>query len=211
MEIVLYERPREKLRNRGIGFLSLAELIQLVIGSGSSKLSGAKLSRQVETLMKNNTLTYESLMSISGIGEAKACQLLAAIEIGCRLNALSSQDDSDTSKEHALYIKEASHYPNTLYSVWFDGSGQFIRTTQHMFNKKEHYSVLVKRLYTDGINVSARSVLIIASLKRSTLEPDTLDLSLIQNLCDTAHILGITVKDIYAVHKQLSRRWSNIL
>lgn len=74
------------MRNRGVSALSLTELLQLIIGSGSARLSGAKLARVVEEKVTQNDISLDMLKVIPGIGEAKACQILAALEVGKRLN-----------------------------------------------------------------------------------------------------------------------------
>lgn len=84
MERVTYERPREKLHRQGVDALSSVELVQLIIGSGSSKSSAAKLARMVEALAHTGALHYTQLRQIEGIGEAKACQLMALYEYARR-------------------------------------------------------------------------------------------------------------------------------
>lgn len=74
------------MRNRGVSALSLTELLQLIIGSGSARLSGAKLARVVEEKVTQNDISLDMLKVIPGIGEAKACQILAALEVGKRFN-----------------------------------------------------------------------------------------------------------------------------
>lgn len=81
----LYERPREKLRNRGVASLGLVELLQLIVGSGSAQLSGARVAREIECVLKGGPVSYDVLVSIRGVGDAKACQILAALEIGGRI------------------------------------------------------------------------------------------------------------------------------
>ena len=82
----VYERPRERLRSIGVASLSRIELLQLIIGSGNSRVSGAKLARMVDELLANGVVSYETLVSLPGLGEAKACQLLASFEIGARVS-----------------------------------------------------------------------------------------------------------------------------
>lgn len=90
MGIIVYERPREKLQNRGVESLSLAELLQLIIGSGASKQPGAKLARLVEKLLSEGKGTYDTLMAIPGMGTAKTCQVLAALEMARRFHDSSN-------------------------------------------------------------------------------------------------------------------------
>lgn len=83
---ILYQRPREKLRSQGVQALTSTELLQLIIGSGSAKVSGAKLARMVEQVLATGVVSYEALVAVRGVGEAKACQVLAVVELGKRLN-----------------------------------------------------------------------------------------------------------------------------
>ncbi len=66
--------------------LTSTELLQLIIGSGSAKVSGAKLARMVEQVLATGVVSYEALVAVRGVGEAKACQVLAVVELGKRLN-----------------------------------------------------------------------------------------------------------------------------
>lgn len=88
MEQGIYQRPREKLRERGVHTLLTVELLQVIIGSGGPKASGAVLARLVGELFINETVSYQSLVAIDGIGDAKACQLLAVYELATRTNGL---------------------------------------------------------------------------------------------------------------------------
>ena len=81
---MIYERPREKIRNKGAGALTVAELFQLIIGSGSLKASGAQLAGRIELLVQNKNVTYASVAQLPGMGEAKTCQVLAALELAKR-------------------------------------------------------------------------------------------------------------------------------
>lgn len=84
MEQFIYERPREKLRRQGVGALTRIELLQLLIGSGTARYHSAKLAREIEGVMRSQHVSFDALVAIPGIGEAKACQILAALEFGGR-------------------------------------------------------------------------------------------------------------------------------
>lgn len=83
------DRPREKLLLKGTSALSDAELIAILIGSGTSRLSAVELSKKILSLGNNNLnelarLSVKDLMKIKGIGEAKAIAIVAALELGRR-------------------------------------------------------------------------------------------------------------------------------
>ncbi len=83
------DRPREKLLKNGIGSLSDAEILAILIGSGTKNLSALELSRTVLFSVDNNLqalgkLELGNLTRIKGIGQAKAITILAALELGRR-------------------------------------------------------------------------------------------------------------------------------
>ncbi len=91
------DRPREKLMAKGISALSDAELIAILIGSGTAKLSAVDVSKLVLQHVGNQLnelarLSVKELMKIKGIGEAKAITIVAALELGRRRKELDPPD-----------------------------------------------------------------------------------------------------------------------
>ena len=83
------DRPREKLLKRGINSLSDAELIAILIGSGTQNESAVELSKKILKNANNNLnelgkLGISDLTKLKGIGEAKAITIIAALELGRR-------------------------------------------------------------------------------------------------------------------------------
>lgn len=83
------DRPREKLLLKGTTALSDAELVAILIGSGTPKLSAVELSKKILLHGNNNLnelarLSVKDLTKIKGIGEAKAITIIAALELGRR-------------------------------------------------------------------------------------------------------------------------------
>ncbi len=90
------ERPRERLRELGAGALSNSELIAILLRTGTKGESVLDLSRRVLAevggLAGLGRISYGELSAFHGISEAKACQLLASVELGRRLVSLSPDD-----------------------------------------------------------------------------------------------------------------------
>jgi len=89
------ERPREKMRSRGMRSLSDAELLAILIQSGTRDSTAVDLAREVLQSCKYNLrelgrLSMAELMRIRGIGEARAITILAALELGRRRQASAS-------------------------------------------------------------------------------------------------------------------------
>ena len=91
------DRPREKLNSKGVKSLSDAELIAILLGSGTRDISAVELARQILSSADNNlTLLGRKAVSelkiIKGIGEAKAVCIVAAMELGRRLRNSGTPD-----------------------------------------------------------------------------------------------------------------------
>ena len=85
------DRPREKLLAQGVRSLSDAELLAILIGSGTRQITAVELARRIlsETgndLNRLGKLTVEELCRFRGIGKAKAIAIVAALELGRRRN-----------------------------------------------------------------------------------------------------------------------------
>lgn len=83
------DKPREKLVQKGKSALSDAELIAILIGSGSKNESAVALSKKILASVNNNLnelgkLSIKQLTQFKGIGEAKAVSIISALEIGRR-------------------------------------------------------------------------------------------------------------------------------
>lgn len=81
MEQIFYQRPREKLQSVGASSLTLIELLQIVLSPGNAQLSSAKLARIVEPFITSGKVSYAHLTALHGVGHAKACQILALVEL----------------------------------------------------------------------------------------------------------------------------------
>lgn len=106
------DRPREKLRDKGAEILSNAELLAILIGSGSSRESAVELMKRVLSDCHNNLNTLgkksiHELCSYNGIGEAKAISILAACELGKRRQMETAEQRKDLGS--ALDIYEYMH------------------------------------------------------------------------------------------------------
>ena len=102
------DRPREKLMRLGAEALSNAELLAILIGSGSPKETAVELMKRVLNGCNNNlnTLgkrTIHELCQYNGIGEAKAISILAACELGKRRQAEKAEERKSLGSASAIY------------------------------------------------------------------------------------------------------------
>ena len=102
------DRPREKMADLGTEALSNAELLAILIGSGSTDESAVELMKHVLADCNNNLNTLgkkaiHDLTKYKGIGEAKAISILAACELGKRRQAESPEERPDLSTATKIY------------------------------------------------------------------------------------------------------------
>jgi DNA repair protein RadC len=102
------DRPREKLERLGPAALSDAELLAILIGSGSAKESAIDLMRRVLADCHNNLNTLgkksvKELQQYHGMGPAKAITILAACELGKRRKDTEAEQRADLGSATAIY------------------------------------------------------------------------------------------------------------
>lgn len=102
------DRPREKMADLGTEALSNAELLAILIGSGSTDESAVELMKHVLADCNNNLNTLgkkaiHDLTKYKGIGEAKAITILAACELGKRRQAETPEERPDLSTATKIY------------------------------------------------------------------------------------------------------------
>lgn len=109
-EWAVEDRPREKLLVQGTRSLSEAELIAILIGSGNSKESAVELARRILGAVNNDLATLSKkdaafLLKFNGIGEAKAVNIMAALELGRR-----RKEQAASVKTMILNSRDAANY-----------------------------------------------------------------------------------------------------
>jgi len=102
------DRPREKMASQGTEALSNAELLAILIGSGSPKESAVDLMKRILVDCKNNLntlgkLNIHDLCQYNGIGEAKAITILAACELGKRRQSETAEVRPDLGTATRIY------------------------------------------------------------------------------------------------------------
>ena len=104
----LDDRPREKLLHKGKDALSDAELVAILIGSGSRNESAVALSKRILASVDHNLnalgkLSVGQLMKFKGIGEAKAVSIAAATELGRRRQSDKAEDPTKITGSNAVF------------------------------------------------------------------------------------------------------------
>ena len=201
------ERPREKLLKYGAGRLSEAELLAILLGTGrkgESVLLVARKLLKAAPFEKLPCLTPDEFCQISGIGPAKACELLASIELGKRLfqnkkviisQLLKPQDVFDSLKDISLSKKEH-------FLVFFlDSCNQQIHREIISVGTINASLVHPREVFEPAIKHLAVQVILAHNHPSGDLEPSEEDLTVNKRLVEAGKLLGIEVLDHIIVTK----------
>lgn len=198
------DRPREKLMEQGRRALTNAELLAILIGSGSRHESAVELCKRILIDSENNLnelsrLEVTDLCSYNGIGEAKAISIVAALELGRRRKEETVEDKPilNTSKRVYDYFK---HYLADLphEEFWV----LLLNTACKVLDKKligrggnDFTPVDVRIILRYALQSKAHSIVLIHNHPSGTLSPSKADRMLTDKIIQAANIMDIKVSD----------------
>ena len=203
-ELQLDERPREKLLAFGPQYLSLAELIAILLRTGTRDKSSLELAQ--ELLAKENRDIYwlsqalmEEILEIPGIGEAKGCQIMAAIELGRRIAARPKEyriNVTDPDSVAALFMEEMRILKKENFRVLIlNCKGEIISKEQIAVGTLTSAIVHPREVFHNAVRKSAQAVILIHNHPSGSVIPSKEDLDITKRLVDAGEILGIEVLD----------------
>lgn len=209
------DKPREKLVQKGCFALSDAELIAILIGSGSRDESAVELSRRILASVDHNLnelgkLSVNQLMRFKGIGEAKAVSIAAALEMGRRrrtedtkkITAITSSKDAF----ELLYpvIGELPH--EEFWIVYLNNSNKVIHKSQLSKGGITGTLVDVRLVMKQALELGAVGIILAHNHPSGTLKPSMADKQITEKLKKASEALDIKILDhlIVAQHQYLS-------
>lgn len=197
------ERPREKLLRHGPTALADAELLAILIRTGSQKSSALDLAKGIlhegRSLHGIAAKSATELMRMKGIGRAKSVELLAAFEIGRRVEAhrheqkliVKSPDDVAN-----LMIPKMRHLSNEEFYVLVldaqNGVKEEVRLTSGTLNAS---LVHPREVFKAAIDHRAAAVIVVHNHPSGNLEPSREDLEITRQLAEAGKIIGIPLHD----------------
>ncbi|WP_196889519.1 RadC family protein [Aureivirga sp. CE67] len=198
------DRPREKLALKGKNALSDAELIAILIGSGSRNESAVALSKRILKSFNNNInelskASLESLMEFKGIGEAKAISIVTALELGKRqrLEAALEQPKITSSKNvfellHPL-IGNIPH--EEFWIIFLNNSNKVIFQMQLSKGGLTATVVDVRLLFKKALEIRATSIILGHNHPSGSLKPSNADRNITSKIKEAGNVLDIKLLD----------------
>lgn len=198
------DRPREKLLNKGKATLSDAELVAILIGSGSRSESAVDLGKRILASAHNNLnalgkLSIKQLMEFKGIGEAKAITIVAALELGRRRRGEEALPQNKIESSHSVFelmqpiIGELPH--EEFWIVYLNNSNKVLHKNQLSKGGITGTLVDVRLVMKTAIEVGATGLILSHNHPSGTLKPSEADKQITQKLKVASESMDIKVLD----------------
>jgi DNA repair protein RadC len=198
------DKPREKLMLKGKSVLSDAELIAILIGSGSRNESAVDLSKKILKSVDNNLnalgkLSIGQLILFKGIGEAKAISIIAAMELGRRRRAEEGIVLTKVTSSKVIFeimqpiIGELPH--EEFWIVYLNNSNKILSKAQLSKGGITGTLVDIRIVFKSALEMGATSLILCHNHPSGTLVPSDADKQITKKLKLAGDSLEIKVLD----------------
>jgi DNA repair protein RadC len=199
------ERPRERLCERGPEALSEAELLAILLATGSSKngLTALDCSRmllhQHANLRSLARASYAELCRTPGVGPAKASRLYAAFEIGrravCENRSMGRtfQISQDVFEAYSVRLRDVKQ--ETFTVILLDSKNRYVREETVALGSLNQSIVHPREVFRPAIQGSAASLILVHNHPSGDPSPSEEDVRVTERLVEAGKLIGIRVLD----------------
>lgn len=209
-DIPISDRPRERLMSNSPDQLSNEELLAIILSSGtknySSKVLADILLKETGGINNLQNINLKQLLNIKGIGKAKACILLASIELGKRmnnelstLNNLKFKNSETVFKyfKNKLINKKQEHF----YCLYLDNNNKIINEKLLFIGTLNQSIVHPREIFKEAYLLSASAIICIHNHPSGNVKPSDNDLNITYKLQEIGKLLGIKIIDHIIIGK----------
>jgi len=198
------DRPREKLVLKGKAALSDAELIAILIGSGTKSLSAVDLSKYILGSVDNDLaqlarLSVKDLQRFKGIGEAKAISIVSALELGRRRKILEPQKKAKiTSSSDIFELMKPELLDESIehfYAVFLNRANVVIKKQVISQGGTSATVVDPKIVFKYAMDNMASSIILVHNHPSGNLKPSQADIQLTRKMVEAGKNLELLVLD----------------
>lgn len=197
------ERPRERMKLYGAENLSNTDLVAILLRTG---IKGQSVISVAETILQKAgslkallEMDIEELSAIKGVGEAKAIQIKAGLELGRRLSRLNLLDRPKISspQDVANLMMDGMRYLHQEHFVtlYLNTKNQVIGQETIFVGTLNSSLVHPREVFREGIRKSAASIILLHNHPSGDPSPSKEDLDVTQRLVESGRLLGIEVLD----------------
>jgi DNA repair protein RadC len=196
-------RPRERLLEAGPSALSDGELLGVLVGIGSREKTAVELAQAVISeaggLHGLYGVSAHELMEINGIGEVKACIILAAVELGRRIGQVRNPErpvvSSPADVERILRGRIANLDRENFIAMLLNTKNEVIGTPTVSVGTLSDSLVHPREVFKPAIRASAASVILAHNHPSGNAEPSWEDREVTKRLARAAELLDIALLD----------------
>lgn len=213
-DVPMQDRPRERLAKLGAQQVSNQELLSILLGTGTKTESVQQLAQRVLmhfegiNLLRDSTL--EELTAIKGIGTVKAVVVLAAIELGNRINQLkpqerycirSPEDGANFVMEEMRMLKQ-EHF----VCIFLNTKNQVIHRQTVFIGSLNASIVHPREVFREAVKRAAASIICCHNHPSGDPSPSQEDIQVTKRLAECGKMIGIELLDHLVIgdHKFIS-------
>lgn len=198
------DRPREKLMTKGVAALTNAELLAIIMRSGSTDENAVELAQKILADVNNHLselgkATIAQLKKYKGMGETKAISIIAALELGRRRGSseiLEKKQISASKDIFMLFHPMLSDLPHEEFWILFLNHSNRILDTQRLsVGGLSNTSVDIRLIMKMAIERLASKIVIAHNHPSGNVVPSKHDAMITQKIKDGGSLLDITLID----------------
>lgn len=206
-DIPKVDRPREKYLEKGPDALSKSELLAILLGSGTKDVNAKELAAKIIRKFGNNLahVSVADLVTIKGIGEAKALQISAALSLAYRM--FEDQNSTDnlilTAKDAVdqvpgLWEKKQEH----LVCLYLNARNALLKKETISIGTLDRSIVHPREIFAAGLEVRAAGVVVLHNHPSGDSEPSEQDIQVASRIIEAGKIIGINIVDFVIVARK---------
>lgn len=201
-ELPINERPRERLKDVGVENLTDKEILAIILKTGTKEKSVSDIALDLLKKYDLNDLkniSINDLILIKGIGEVKAIEILAAIELGKRIYL--REDKKLVKLENAKSIWESARYlyngskQEKFYCYYFNNKQELIERKLLFMGTINQATTHTREVFKEAYRVSASTIVCLHNHPSNDVTPSKADILFTESLMRTGAIQGIPVVD----------------
>jgi len=201
-EIPKQERPRERLIRLGAGALSDAELLAIILRTGSKKENVLNLASRIlkdYNLKELANASISKLKAIYGISDAKAAQVIACFELGRRAENFRGEEKikirSSLDVYNLLHGKTCMLKKEAFFGVYLNTKNMVIKEETISIGSLSANIVHPREVFKSAVELSAAGVILVHNHPSGDPSPSEEDVKLTKKVAEAGEVMGIKVLD----------------
>lgn len=204
------DRPREKYLTHGADHLGDAELLAILLRTGTSQESAVDLAKRIlaangNSLNRLSEMSVEELTRIKGIGKVKAVTLQAAFELGRRRRAaLVEEKKKIGSVDDVIELMQsrlADAQQEQFWTIFLNNASSLLLTQCIGTGNLTKTIVDVRKIIQKALDLGATRLILCHNHPSGNLKPSREDLELTLTIRKAAQLFNLEVKDHVIIHK----------